>query len=542
VVRHQLRKAISVAHDRASVLDAKQLEARADEAVAHRKYLDGLRLYDRVIGLGAANANTWQKTGDALLAVNEFAQAIGAFEQAIALAPDQPEGHHNLARAKYTLGLADEAMVHLRRTCELTNDLDPWVALATTIPNAPSADHAEVLQVRRQYASMLRARRDPPALPTRAPRSTADPMRVGDLSAHFAGRNYMKPVWALVNHHDRSRFQIHLLNDKQSPSGGNDLFEGYQSKVSDQIHHVAGLNDEELARLLQALELDILVDLSAYSHVARIGLFAHRLPAITMGWFNMFATSGFPAFDYIIGDSHVVMPEEESYYSERVVRLPLSYLTFEVGYDVPDVAPAPCICEGRFAFGSLISQYKITQPVLDAWAQILTQCPDATLVLANATLKSPHNQEFVRQQFRRRGVDPDRLTILPPADHDTFLRYYDRIDLALDAFPYSGGTTTMEAIWQGVPVLTIEGDRWAARTSRTLLRECHLGEFVASDPSTYVEQAVAWATSPERWPRLEALRNDMRAELRASSTCNGSKLAIEMESIFRDALRSRDGH
>lgn len=531
---------ISVAHDRASLLDAKQLEARADEAVANRRYLDGLRLYDRVIGLGAANASTWQKTGDALLAVNEFAQAIGAFQRAIALAPDRPEGHHNLARAKYTLGLVDEAMVHLRRTSELTHDLDPWMAMATTIPNAPSADHADVLQVRRKYASMLRARRDPPVLPARSPRATVGPIRVGYLSAHFTGRNYMKPVWALINHHDRARFQIHLLNDKQLTRDCDNSFEGYQANVSDQIHHVADLSDGELARLLQTLELDILVDLSAYSHVARIGLFAHRLPTITMGWFNMFGTSGFPAFDYIIGDDHVVMPEEETYYSERVVRLPLSYLTFEVGYDVPDVAPSPCTREGRFAFGSLISQYKITQPVLDAWAQILNRCPDATLVLANSTLKSPHNQEFVRQQFHQRGVDSNRLTILPPADHDTFLRYYDRIDLALDAFPYSGGTTTMEAIWQGVPVLTIEGDRWAARTSRTLLRECHLGEFVTSDPNTYVDQAVAWATSLERWPRLEALRNNMRAQLRSSSTCDGSRLATEMETIFRDALQARE--
>lgn len=252
----------------------------------------------------------------------------------------------------------------------------------------------------------------------------------------------------------------------------------------------------------------------------------------------MFATSGFPAFDYIVGDKHVLLPEEEQFYVEGALRLPCSYLTFQVDYPVPDVATSPCLITGRFTFGSLVSQYKITPPVIDAWSEILKKSNGSQLVLANADLNSPHNRYYVQDQFQSRDVAADQLLFLPPADHEAFLKYYDQIDLALDAFPYNGGTTTMEAIWQGVPVLTKKGDRWAARTSQSLLFECHLSDFVATDLSGYIDQAVGWATNKSAWQKLSTLRNTMRARLRVSSVCDCELLTREMEKLYLSCIRS----
>jgi len=182
-----------------------------------------------------------------------------------------------------------------------------------------------------------------------------------------------------------------------------------------------------------------------------------------------------------------------------------------------------------------VTQYKITAPVLDAWSAILRAAPHARLLLANAALQSPCNREYVREAFARRGVGPGQIELRGPAEHLKFLGYYDEIDLALDAFPYNGGTTTMEALWQGVPVLALDGDRWAARTSQTLLRRCPLGEFVAADVAGYVAAAVRWAGDPAAPMRLRDLRRGMRAMLLQSSACDTAALARGMETLYREA-------
>jgi predicted O-linked N-acetylglucosamine transferase (SPINDLY family) len=240
-----------------------------------------------------------------------------------------------------------------------------------------------------------------------------------------------------------------------------------------------------------------------------------------------------PGIDAVVGDREVVRPEEECEYTERVLCLPGSYLTFEVGHRAPPVVAPPCAANGYFTFGSLVSQYKLTDVVLDDWAEILRRADGARLVLANRVMQSTCNQEFVAKQFADRGVRREQLEFLRPAEHYQFLDYYSRIDVALDAYPYNGGTTTMEAIWQGVPVLTFDGDRWASRTSQTLLRRTHLAEFVAADRRAMVQSAVDMATDPQSPSRLATLRATMRERLLASPACDTAALARGMELIYR---------
>jgi predicted O-linked N-acetylglucosamine transferase (SPINDLY family) len=338
----------------------------------------------------------------------------------------------------------------------------------------------------------------------------------------------MKPVWGLINHHARARFQIVLFSDSAPAKG----MPGYGQHPADRICNTSELTTPQLADLIRDSEIDILVDLNGYSTMERLPLFLHPCAPLTVAWFNMYATSGLPAFDYIVGDDEVIRPDEEPFYTERVLRLPASYLTFEVTHPAPQVAPPPCLKSGRLCFGSLVSQYKITSGVLDAWAEILRRTQGTSLLLANAALKSRCNRDFVLDQFSSRGVPPERLELRGPGPHLEFLRHYDRIDVALDAFPYNGGTTTMEAIWQGVPVLTFDGDRWASRTSQTLLRRCHLGEFVARDAAGMVQMAIDLATDPRSPSKLCSLRLEMRAHLAASAACNVAAMAQGMEGLY----------
>lgn len=279
------------------------------------------------------------------------------------------------------------------------------------------------------------------------------------------------------------------------------------------------------------------MDLNAFSTVGRLPLLAMKPAPLVVAWFNSFATSAMDCYDYLIGDPCVIPAAEERFYTERILRVPGCYLTFEVDYPVPEVAPPPCASGGPLTFGCLASQYKITTQVVEAWARILRECPNTRLLLKNATLGSDANRAFVHSQFAQFDIAAERVTLDGPAEHFAFLGTYADIDVALDTFPYNGGTTTTEAMWQGVPVLTFYGDRWVSRTSATLLRNGGLGEFVADDLDGYVQQAIALAQSPDTPAYLATLRRDMRRRLSASPACDTAALAAAMESLYAQMWR-----
>jgi predicted O-linked N-acetylglucosamine transferase (SPINDLY family) len=348
----------------------------------------------------------------------------------------------------------------------------------------------------------------------------------------------MKPVRGVLNAHDRDRFAVTLFADNCDEEGIAWFHQGPQ----DAIHLTGTLDNETLAELIRHESLDILIDLNGYSVTARLGLWTERLARVTTAWFNMYATSALPGLDWIIGDDRVIRPDEEHFYTERVARLPQSYLTFAVDHAAPDIVPPPYLVNGFVTFGSLVSQYKITPEVLDDWCTMLRRAPASRLVLANSALGPECNRNFLMAAFSNRGIAAERITILPPASHFEFLGHYGRIDLALDAFPYNGGTTTTEAIWQGVPVLCFDGDRWASRTSSSLLSSCHLAEFIAANRQAWIDMAVRLATSETTGRVLANLRPTMRERLLASDVCQTGRMARAMEQLFVKMLSERAGH
>jgi len=513
------------------------LESLATAYMRDDQYLSALHVYDQLIELGAATAATWRATGNALTEVGEYAQAIGAYENGLGLEDHDPEAHHNLARVLYRLGHIDRAMGHLETATSQCDDIDPWLSLATIVPGSPGADQEQILHIRKAFARKLErwAGGPYPETPVARPPSCVGKVRVGYLSAYFHRANYMKPVWGLINHHDRSQFELHLFTDSPAEAG----MPGYRAHAKDHVHDTAELDNEALAELIRAAGIDVLVDLNAYSIAGRLPLFLRPLAPVTLAWFNMYATAGLPGFDCVVGDNEAVRPGEESFYAERVLRLPLSYLTFEVTHPAPPVQPPPCLTNNYLTLGSLVSQYKITPPTLDAWSRILKQTDNTRLLIANTALKSIHNRAHLREQFEDRGVDAHRLILEGPADHVAYLQKYDRCDVALDTFPYNGGTTTMEALWQGLPVLTLDGDRWAARTSASLLRNSHLREWVAHDTSHYVSRAVEILGDPTTPRKLAETRRTMRNTLKRSSVCNTKSLAKNMERLYQQVLHGR---
>jgi protein O-GlcNAc transferase len=488
---------------------------------------EAIAAYQEAILLDESFHPAWYGQGCAWEANGEDASALVCFEKAVSIAPDHGESQHNLGKAFHKLGLTDEAISRFHTTISLGKGFLPRTAIASIIPGSPGANNLAILETRRDWSKTHLPPADRnktfPNVPIRGRR-----LRVGYLSSFFQCRNWMKPVWGLLNQHDREQVEVHLFSD--APEA--ECLDCYRKHPADCFHDISGLSNQAAAEWIERSGLDILVDLNAYSRVDRLAVVALRPAPIVAGWFNHFATSGMDSFDYLIGDDEVIPREEEEFYTEKIVRIPGCYLTFGVQYAVPDVVDPPLLSAGVLTFGSLASQYKITPPVVDAWSYILRRSSGTRLFLKNSTLGSEANRNFLARRFEECGVPRHRITMEGPAEHFDFLAAYGRMDVALDTFPYNGGTTTSEAIWQGVPVLAFHGDRWAARQSSSILRSAGLHEFVAENVDDYIERAVALAESHDHARRLAELRRGMRSRLAGASICDTAAFARNMEHLY----------
>jgi protein O-GlcNAc transferase len=473
----------------------------------------------------------------ALVGNRDFAAARPLLRRAIASSRRCPELRSALAKAHFELGDVRAAVRELARLSRSRNPRVRRLALgmiAVYIPGHPGADNAQVLTARRRWA---RQEARLASLPRRPPRlwPLRRRLRIGYVSAYFDCRNWMKPVWRTLAAHDRRAFEVHLFIEDGLPARAH----GYVPNRKDRVHLLDGLTNEKAAARIAAARLDVLVDLNAFSLPRRLGLFLRRPAPVQIGWFNTFATSGMEAFDYAIADAAVLPPSERRYYSERIRYIDGSYLAFRVPYRVPRVRPPPLARFKRFTFGCFAPQYKITPEVIRTFAAILRAAPKARLLLKNTCLAQGANCAAVRNRFLRLGVGEDQLMLEGPAGHYAFLKAYDRIDVALDTFPYSGGVTTMEALWQGVPVLTLVGDRWASRTSGSLLRAAGLGEWICSSRQTFIRRAIGLAGTRKEDAGLAALRANLRARLLKSPACDVAGLCRQLEAHYRAAVAAR---
>jgi protein O-GlcNAc transferase len=487
--------------------------------------------YRRMIATDPDNFAAWYGLGGVRLRARAYGEASDALRRAVRLRPDDVAAWGLLAEVLFKLGDVEPAIDAYRRAAaEPSMRAVAEENLAIIMPGSASAGNADVLAARRDYGRRLAAGISPLERPARPP--SGGKLRIGYVSAFFDSANWMKPVYGVINRHDRDRFEVHLVSLGGDPSAAA----GYLDHAHDVIWRADSSDDETVARRLAAAGIDVLVDLNAYSAPKWLRLFLRRPAPLQLGWFNSFATSGLDCFDGMIGDDAVIPATEERFYTERVLRVRGTYLAFEVLYAVPDVAPPPCSSNGgRLTFGALASAYKLNDLTLGIWARILQSAPTSRLLVRAPTLGDPSNRDHLRARFARFGIAHERIDLEGGAAHVDFLRSYDRIDIALDTFPYNGGTTTTEALWQGVPVLSYAGDRWVARTSASLLRAAGLDEWVARDEADLLANASALARDPATPARLAALRAGMRARLAASAACDTAALCRELERIYRQS-------
>jgi predicted O-linked N-acetylglucosamine transferase (SPINDLY family) len=511
--------------------DARAWLAEADRLQHAKQFAPAVEHYREALARDASLFDAWYGLGFAQGAIEEYGEAIEAMRRALALKPDATRLRVNLAEALFALGHVSEAVREYERAAGEGDPVARDMALrniACIAPGDPAMDNLAIMRARRRWAE-AEAASIRPVQPDWRP---GHKLKIGYLSSFFGSRNWMKMFMGVINAHDRDRFEVHLIATGDLPTAEA----GYCDHPDDRVWEIGDLRNEELAGHIADARLNVLIDLNGYSDLARMPVLLHRAAPIQLAWANMYATTGFSTIDCVVGDVWTIPPEEERFCVERVRRVPHTYLAFDVFYPVPNVAPPPWPQTGHVTFGSLMSAYKITDQVIASWSRILLGVPESRLLLRNRALGQASNRADVEARFAGNGIGAARLSLEGGGEHLDFLRTYDRIDIALDAFPYNGGTSTAEAIWQGVPLLTFNGDRWASRTSRSILMAAGLGDWVAGDQPGFEAMAIGLGLAPEGLPGIRA---GLRAKVAASAACDTDGLCRALEGIYREEVAAR---
>ena len=350
-------------------------------------------------------------------------------------------------------------------------------------------------------------------------------LRIGLVSPNLGRHPVGFFVVSFVQHRHEHEVELICYSDRKPDELTQRLME-----LSDEWTDARGISDEALSQRIRSERIDILIDLAGHTAKNRLLVFARKPAPIQVKWVGYAGSTGLSAMDYLIADYQHVPEGAERHYSERVIRLPDGYICYEPPDYAPQAGPLPFERNGFITFGCFNNPAKINDDVLSAWAEILKAVRNSRLILKYGNMDAEGNRNRILDQFGAHGVDESRLTLEGKSPHSELLGRYNDVDIALDTFPYTGGLTTCEALWMGVPAITKPGETFASRHSLSHLKNAGVPELVADDLPDYVSKAVELANDV---PRLTGLRSGLRERMAKSALCDGEKFATDFTSAMR---------
>lgn len=475
----------------------------------------------RALELEPDSALVYTRLTRTLTEADRLDQAVEAGRRAIELAPERATGYCMLGIAYKKQGLLDEAMEAYRQALAR----DPGFASAHSnlifaMYHHPGFTAAAIHEETRRWAATFAP--EPAAVAPHTNEPTHERrLRVGLVSPDFRSHPVANCLLSVLEEHDREYFEFHCYSNTMR----EDVITSRMRVAADGWRTIAALPDPTLAEMVRADRIDILVDLAMHTGRNRLALFGLRPAPVQATWLALPGTTGLTQIDYRLTDAHLDPPgASESGYTEESLRLPDTFACYHPLSDVTPGKGAPVSRNGFVTFGCLNKLAKVNAPLLASWAKILGQVPGSRLLL----MAPPGSQR--ERVVEGLGVGPERVEFADWQPRADYLRTYDRIDIALDTHPYNGGVTTSDALWMGVPVITLTGAPAHARNGRSQLASLDLLELATSTPAEYVAAAVKLARDTKR---LAAMRKTVRAKMRAAPITDPVAFTRHLESALR---------
>jgi protein O-GlcNAc transferase len=487
-----------------------------------------VELIRRAIQLKPDFAEAYSDLGNALKEMGQLDQAITSYRQAIQLKPEYAEGHINLGNALTETGRLTEAIDSYRAGVRLKPDFaDVHSNLVFALHYHPGYDAGMIREELRRWNER---HGDPLRKFIRPYGNNRDPdrrLRVGyvspDFREHAVGRNLLP----LFREHDRGQFEIFCY----SHTVREDALTREFQKHADQWRNIVALSDTEADDLIRKDRIDILVDLALHSANNRLPIFARKPAPVQATYLGYCSSTGLETMDYRLSDPYMDPSDmDPSHYSEHTIRLPQTYWCYSPGGPALEPSPPPVEATGYVTFGCLNNFAKVS-PALDLWAEILHSVPASRLIVHSP---AGAHLDAVRERFTRKGISLDRLEFPPRQPWAQYVRTYGRIDIGLDPFPWGGGITTCDALWMGMPVVSLVGSTAVGRGGASILANVGLPEMIARTPQEYMEIAAGLARD---LPRLAELRRALRSRMQSSPLMDATRFAHNVEAAYRQMWR-----
>lgn len=494
------------------------------------KYELAATSFDRAQVLSPKLHSAYFGLGEVLRHLGEYENAKKNFEQALELKPNYAEAHTSIGSTLVGIGQLEEGLAQYRTALAIQPNFAEALGGMLFAQNylgslAPEQMFADA----QRYGDIISGGVAPYSAwdgSAEAQRKLRIGIVSGDLKNHPVGYFVEGVVGALQTLHSDSLELLAYHTDRTEDALSARIkprFVQWQSTI--------GLNNEQLAQRIHEDRVDILIDLSGHTGHNRLPAFAWKPAPVQVSWLGYFATTGVPAIDYLIADPHTLRPDQEKYFTESIWRLPETRLCFTAPEEQVAVAPLPALTKGHVTFGCFNNLSKFNDQVIALWSRLLLRLPDSRLMLKAKPFYDPVVRDSLLQRFARHGVTPDRLILEGASPRQQYLETYHRIDIGLDPFPYTGGTTTAESLWMGVPVLTLAGESFLARQGVGLLTNAGLPDWIATDADDYLAKAIAQA---QDLPRLAALRQSLREQVLASPVFDAPRFAGHFVQALRD--------
>lgn len=511
------------------------IELAPDFAEAHLNLGNVLKLrghlaeatyyFNRALALKPGFVQAHNNLGVVMTEQGQHAEAIAHLEQALGLDPNFAEAHNNLGNVYKNQARLDEALGAFRRALALRPDYSGAHSnLLFTLNYVDGVSPAEIFDLSRDF-NTRHAARFAPVSPhytndTRSDRRLKIAYVSPDFRAH-ACAFFLEP---LFRHHDRATVEVYAYAEVAHP---DPITQRLRSQV-DHWRSTVGLNDEQVAVMIRDDQIDILIDLAGHTANGRLLALARKPAPIQVTYLGYPATTGLDVFDYRLTD-HWTEPAgtSEQFYTETLVRLPHSLWCYQPFADMPAVSELPARC-GTLTFGSFNNFAKIGSRVIALWAQVMHAVPASRLLAI--TVPAGSAQDALRAEFASHGIAPARLELHDRVLRQQYLDLFARVDLALDPFPCNGGTTTCDALWMGVPVVSLIGNTFLSRASYSLLKTTGMEAYAASDAAAYIEICVNAARNLKF---LERQRAQLRSQLAQSPLLDAPCFTRDVEQAYR---------
>jgi len=492
------------------------------------KLTEALACFERALALKPNHAEAHNNLGNVLRDCGKLTEAVTCYGRALALKPDYAEAHNNLGSLLQEQGKLTEAVPFYARALALKPDyVDACSNLGFCLNYDDRISTTRLFAAHSDWNRRFSCQELMPAVYVNSC-SPLRRLRLGYVSPDFRYHSVAYFIEPLLKEHDRHIVEIYCYADVVRPDAITARLRGY----ADHWLATVDLSNDSLAERIRTDRIDILVDLAGHTARNRLPVFARKPAPVQVTWLGYPNTTGLDAIDYRLVDA-ITDPigTADAFASETLVRLEGGFLCYAAPNDSPIPSMPPCMTTGRVIFGSFNNPTKLSPATLDTWARLLNRLPQSCLLLKGRQFTDAATRAYFLSRLGEHGVAAERVELiawLPSAA--THLALYDRVDIALDPFPYNGTTTTCEALWMGVPVVTLRGDRHAGRVGASLLSQVGLTDWIADSIDDYLDIAVKLAGAPSQ---LGELRHSLRSRVATSPLCDGVAFARKIEATFR---------